>query len=58
MKQYRIVYNDKSVEYIEAYGCHREGAKVTFDLGHHKTFVANGVKHVEELWDDRKDEQE
>ena len=53
MKQYRIVYEDKSVEYVEAYGCHRDGKRVIFDKGNHKTLVVSGVKRVEELWDDK-----
>ena len=58
MKQYRIIYEDKSIEYIEAYGCRRHGKQVTFDMGHRKTYVVNNVKQVEELWDEKKGGEE
>ena len=34
MKQYQVIYADKSSEYIDAYGYTRHGKTYVFDLGH------------------------
>ena len=49
MIQYEIIYNDKTTEYIEAYGYHRNGKRFVFDIGHGNTYIVSNVKAVRML---------
>ena len=46
MNTYQITYNDKSSEYVEAYGWKQDGKRYVFDIGHGASFVAVNVKRV------------
>ena len=49
MKTYLITYNDKTTEYVEAYGVKKEGMHYVFDIGHGNKYVVSNVKRVEAM---------
>ena len=49
MKQYQVIYADKSTEYIFAYGYTRHGGMYVFDLGHGARRTVHNVRSVFEL---------
>ena len=50
MKNYMVVFTDKSYEIVEAYACHSEGkGKYIFDIGHKKTLKFKDVASVKDL---------
>jgi len=51
MKQYYVIYKDKSFEYVDAYGYKNENGRYIFDTGHGSTYqiTADLVKSIEVL---------
>ena len=51
MNQYYVLYNDKTFEYVDAYGYKSVDGRYVFDLGHGNTYqvTADTVRRIEAL---------